>query len=475
LKGQKLEEFITNLSVLGRYTKMNERKPKLILIGCGRWAGESHLPALKEYYDTIELVASASLDLEKSKEQLNKHGFQTNNILNIQMPDDVVEIARDRKAGWYKAISKIFRNKIGTVLNNPGLDAAIIATYNVHHYAYIRWCLENGIHVLTDKPITITPSCCEDIYAANRIWSEYLELVKIAKKNNLLFMVATQRRYQPHYNLIQEEIKRVYNNADQRVTFIQCITSDGWWDEPTRRGYNPRESGGCKMSHTGYHLFDIIPWLLRASNPDIDKAEISVRFQRRKELHPTECESNAEINAGIQIAFFKNDEPDCLVQISMLHEGFSKNFGVEGRTKHEEMTIHQGPIFAVWLRRLAKLLDNPNESEDDYKVGDRNNNELFFAVNKSENGKLKNYHPGENLEVVPLSNVFYDASQIGYLDCDEEPSKEYLKVLLQKPSYTSETQSSAQDHWQGVKLLSAAYLSGIQNGRWIKVDLRNPF
>ncbi len=63
-----------------------------------------------------------------------------------------------------------------------GLDAVIIATPPATHYAIARECLENGLHVLVEKPITIRSEDAED-------------LVRIAAERNLRLMVGNTFEY----------------------------------------------------------------------------------------------------------------------------------------------------------------------------------------------------------------------------------------------------------------------------------------
>ncbi|WAL61947.1 Gfo/Idh/MocA family protein [Thermocoleostomius sinensis] len=50
-----------------------------------------------------------------------------------------------------------------SVLNLPDLDAVIVATPAVTHYSLIRSALEQGLHVLAEKPLTLTVSEAQEL------------------------------------------------------------------------------------------------------------------------------------------------------------------------------------------------------------------------------------------------------------------------------------------------------------------------
>lgn len=68
------------------------------------------------------------------------------------------------------------------LLFEMGLDAVIIATPPATHYGIARDCLEHGLHVLVEKPITIRTEDAED-------------LVRIAAERNLRLMVGNTFEY----------------------------------------------------------------------------------------------------------------------------------------------------------------------------------------------------------------------------------------------------------------------------------------
>lgn len=104
-----------------------------------------------------------------------------------------------------------FPKMVGTIdeLLEEGIDACFIHVATQAHYATAKACLERGVHVFMDKPVS------------ERI-TEITELQQLAQKNHCVFMVGFNRRFAPMVGEIKElKDKRVIQlqkncNSDQR-------------------------------------------------------------------------------------------------------------------------------------------------------------------------------------------------------------------------------------------------------------------
>lgn len=81
------------------------------------------------------------------------------------------------------------------------VDAVTIASTTRTHYELAKFCLENGIHVHVEKPMTA-------------LSSEGQELCEIAKKNNLKLQVGHVERFNPALTSAKESLKK--------PLFIEC-------------------------------------------------------------------------------------------------------------------------------------------------------------------------------------------------------------------------------------------------------------
>ena len=79
-------------------------------------------------------------------------------------------------------------------LFDMGLDAVVIATPPATHYGIARDCLEHGLHVLVEKPITMNSN-------------DAAELIRLAEEKGLIVMVGHTFEYNPAVRAVKEMIQ----------------------------------------------------------------------------------------------------------------------------------------------------------------------------------------------------------------------------------------------------------------------------
>lgn len=102
-------------------------KAKVAIVGCGWWATANHLPGLAARAD---LQVEAICDLDEAK------ALQATDRFNV---------------------GTIFTD-LDNMLQECELDAAVVATNHAAHYDAARRCLEAGLHVFIEKPMTLFAS-----------------------------------------------------------------------------------------------------------------------------------------------------------------------------------------------------------------------------------------------------------------------------------------------------------------------------
>ncbi len=107
------------------------------VIGCGWWATQAHLPAL---------AADPGA-----------------RIVAIVDPDPA---KRDRAGQRFGVVARYA--EVGAMLDAERLDAAIVATPHATHAEVARACLDRGLHLLVEKPLTLTPDDAFDLVARAR-------------------------------------------------------------------------------------------------------------------------------------------------------------------------------------------------------------------------------------------------------------------------------------------------------------------
>lgn len=140
-----------------------ERKPmkkiKTAVVGAGHLGG-FHARVLS-VLENCELVCVVDVDEERGREIAAKYN---------------VPFVRD------------FRRVVGEV------DAVTIATPTVHHFDVARVFIENGIHVLVEKPITASVDEAE-------------QLIEMASQRNVKFQVGHIERFNRAFTALKENVK----------------------------------------------------------------------------------------------------------------------------------------------------------------------------------------------------------------------------------------------------------------------------
>ncbi|MDF1512436.1 MAG: Gfo/Idh/MocA family oxidoreductase [Anaerolineae bacterium] len=139
------------------------RKARIGIIGTGWWATEAHLPAIKAHEDG-EVVAIC----DTRPERLNL-AAETFDITNLY--SDYHEI-----------------------LARETMDGIIVVTPHATHYDITRDCLEQGLHVLLEKPMTL--------YAKHA-----RALVELAEKNRRELIIGYPYHYYPPIKKAREVIQ----------------------------------------------------------------------------------------------------------------------------------------------------------------------------------------------------------------------------------------------------------------------------
>lgn len=200
------------------------------VIGAGWWATCAHIPGIIEH-EKAHLRAVYKRDINKAKKVAHDFG---------------ADFAFDD----YKALVLM-----------KDLDAVIVSSTPNMHYEHAKFALEQGKHVLIEKPMTMS-------------LAESQKLCALASKNKLQFLVSCPWHYTRHgieaRQLIANgdlgDIKMVSilmtNPIDKLLKGINTSPTHGMNDvylEPNKGSYNdPLIAGGgqiyCQVSHVGAYL-----------------------------------------------------------------------------------------------------------------------------------------------------------------------------------------------------------------------------
>lgn len=151
-------------------------KARLAVVGAGWWATTAHIPAVQED-PNAELVAICDRNPERLKAAADAYGVAT----TYQDLDEMLAQAQ--------------------------LDGAIVVTNHASHYPVAKRCLEAGLHVLIDKPMTL--------YA----W-EAKTLVELAAAQGRELLVGYPYNYTPYAIRCREVIQ---SGELGKVQYVNCV------------------------------------------------------------------------------------------------------------------------------------------------------------------------------------------------------------------------------------------------------------
>ena len=154
------------------------RKLRVGIIGCGGIAN-AHMDVYKKLPD-VEIVAGCDLIPGKADAFFAKHGVtgaRTDYPSHKEMLDDA----------------------------SLALDAVSICTYNRQHAEPTIYAMEKGVHVLLEKPFTVT-------------LDEAVEVMKVEKKTGAILSIGFQPRFDPN---MQQVKKIVESGVLGRIYYIQ--------------------------------------------------------------------------------------------------------------------------------------------------------------------------------------------------------------------------------------------------------------
>jgi predicted dehydrogenase len=195
------------------------RRLRVAIVGCGGIA-QVHMGALKDFPD-VEVVAGVDTDPARLKVMEEKWGVKRN------------------YADWRQMLKEV----------RP--DAVNVCTPNGVHAAPVIDAAEAGCHVITEKPMAMTPDECR-------------RMIDAAKRTGVKLAVGFQYRYHPYTEfLVRQREAGTFGN----VMFVKCQAL-------RRRGipnwgvFGRRElQGGGPMIDIGVHVIEMAHYVMGSPRP----------------------------------------------------------------------------------------------------------------------------------------------------------------------------------------------------------------
>lgn len=123
------------------------------------------------------------------------------------------------------------------------IDAVYIASPNVLHYEQSKLFLQNGKHVLVEKPATTTLGQSEELFA-------------LAEASGLIYSEAIMSIHTPEFELLKNEIGKAGRMRTVNLNFCQLSSKYGLYLEGMNPNiFNPAMHTGCLMDIGVYNVY----------------------------------------------------------------------------------------------------------------------------------------------------------------------------------------------------------------------------
>lgn len=463
---------------------------KILLVGCGPHAERAYIPTLLELENLGRIKLTCVLEtkskLSATKDMVVSQGFSAD-VVNVNSVKD-------------GELTHNLQTQLDELHGKHNFDGIIIATEPTQHRQYILWALENKIHILVDKPLTTYDNVSNDIELAKRINDDFRLFLTNYNDRSKAFIVNAQRRYHKGFQLVIQKISEIAKRFQMPITSIQSMHSDGQWrfpDEITSLNYHPYNTGYGKVSHSGYHIIDILNEFVKAGNipgkiadeyeyytkfirPDgiikqMPLNEYSGFFPQEKAALQHKLSSAkiqdfskyGEVDASSIITAKLHGVPIAQYTINLMHNTFSRRAWVQpskdlyksnGRVKHEYHNIVQGPIQTIQIHSYQSNDKHSVNTKEDYLFGGNNHFDISIFRNNILTGE------NEPLQQISIDNLdTYDSSRLITELTKKTVMYEFVDIMynIKKPE---DSYSFFPTHADSARMMSMIYQSAHQSG-----------
>ncbi|HHW10734.1 MAG TPA: Gfo/Idh/MocA family oxidoreductase [Firmicutes bacterium] len=264
----------------------------------------------------------------------------------MQVPGAQVVALADPSPASLAAAVKVTGEGVSTyedyrrMIAEETLDGVVISTPHTLHYEQVMTCLDKGLHVLIEKPMTCTSAHARDI-------------IQKAAETGKVVLIGYQRHYEPRFRWVKKQIK---DGLIGRVTFVQCFQSQNWLrSQQGKWRLDPALSGGGQLNDSGSHLVDIILWVT-----GLEADTVTAFVDKRGEA--------VDINSAVTVKFTNGAIGNISVVGDQVANGFWEDIIIAGE-KGMIWLPHGGKVFvaneaAMTPQEVTDFGDEPVTNKD---------------------------------------------------------------------------------------------------------------
>jgi predicted dehydrogenase len=192
---------------------------KMGVIGCGSIAEIAHFPSIDRQPGAV-LHAVCDIDAATAENAAKKWGAEY----------------------WFTDYREMFEK--------CKLDGVVIATPNDGHRNQAVCAANHGVHVVVEKPMTVTNF-------------EAWEVVEACKRNKVKLMVGCDRRFWTHNQWAKQLIE---DGVVGKILMSRACLHEHWYNYQNHVARTPWRTditiaGGAALNDTGAHAIDLLTWL----------------------------------------------------------------------------------------------------------------------------------------------------------------------------------------------------------------------
>jgi predicted dehydrogenase len=428
----------------------------IIIIGCGphfrNIYANTIIKLIKDYGFYVKLI----IDLQDAKKEIDQFLIK-NDLSHIKR----LYLTREQSENeniTYKIITSNIPNQV---------DAALVCTEAKSHKFYIKWALNNKMHVFTDKPLT-----AYDSSKAN-VLQDFNDIRDLAKHNLRKVYISCERRNHYGYQYLKNFLTKFMKQNHVPITSIDLHFAGGNWvmpEEVYKKNNHPFKFGYGALYHSGYHYVDllmnlaklnetlfsnivenfIIKTLSRTPNDlntiysqniyQVLSNNTAINHLYSKDL-PYKC---GEIDLTCIGQFLYKNKPITNFTLNIQETSVCKRISAldpqdpykgSGRIRQEKVIIHIGPLMSIHVSSLPKNKVSNKFSHDDFNI------EIISHPN------IKGYEAYKFVDRLFLSKIYTD------LPVDVSMNKISRMRQLQAFLMNETTILDYNSHYDSVKLL----------------------
>jgi len=260
------------------------------------------------------------------------------------------------------------------MLNTVELDAVEISTPHTLHYQQIMDSLDQGLHVLTEKPMVCTVEHAKQVIAKRDATGKHL-------------MISYQRHFSPPYIYAYELL---HSGDLGPVNFLCAHQCQNWYRNQQGKWRLTQElGGGGQLNDSGSHLLDILLWMT-----DLRPVEVMALMDYK--------DTPVDIFSAISVKF----DNGALGNISVVGHAIGR--------MHEDASIwcEEGTLFIREGRVFQEVPGQRMEPVPEEKMPAGSNPDRAFIDLLL--GKAENRVPAEcGLRVIQLTEAAWESARRG--------------------------------------------------------------